>query len=94
MATFPCPVCGETLLTPRFTDDGVMICPFCGEEIDAPEGWGRLDNEPAAAIPTPVPEPGGDVVSRLERLAALHRAGELTDDEFASLKAKLLNAAL
>jgi hypothetical protein len=34
------------------------------------------------------------VVARLERLAALHKAGELTDDEFADLKAKLLKAAL
>ena len=94
MATFPCPVCNETLLTPRFTDDGVTICPFCGEEIVPPEGWGRLDNEPAEAIPVPVPEPGGDIVSRLERLAALHKAGALTDDEFAALKTKLLDAAL
>ena len=94
MATFPCPVCGETLLTPRFTDDGVMICPFCGEEIEAPEGWGRLDNEPPGTVPVPVPEPGSDVVSRLERLVALKNAGELTEDEFAALKAKLLNATL
>ena len=94
MATFPCPVCGEILLTPRFTDDGVMICPFCGEEIDAPEGWGRLDNEPAGTVPAPVPAPGGDVVSQLERLDALRKAGVLTEDEFTALKAKLLNAAL
>ena len=94
MATFPCPVCNETLLTPRFTDDGVMICPFCGEEIDAPEGWGRLDNEPAGTVPVPVPEPHRDVVEQLERLVALKNAGELTEAEFASLKAKVLNAAL
>jgi hypothetical protein len=38
--------------------------------------------EPSAAAP--------DVVTQLQQLAALHDAGKLTDDEFASLKAKLL----
>jgi hypothetical protein len=40
---------------------------------------------PAAA---PAPE---DVISRLERLAALHAAGALTDEEFASLKKTALS---
>ena len=33
---------------------------------------------------------GGDSVERLERLAALHRSGALTDEEFAAAKARLL----
>ena len=33
---------------------------------------------------------GGDPVERLERLAALHRSGALTDEEFAAAKARLL----
>ena len=36
------------------------------------------------------PPTGGDFLARLERLAALHNAGALTDDEFALGKAKLL----
>lgn len=32
----------------------------------------------------------GDLVGALERLAALHRAGQLTDDEFASAKDRIL----
>lgn len=80
--TFPCPVCGEELLTPRFTDDGVMICPLCGEEIEAPEGWGRGDV--GAALE------GGDIATQLERLAALHDRGALTDEEFRRLKVRLI----
>ena len=91
--TFPCPVCNEELLTPRFTDDGVMICPLCGEEIEAPEGWGRLD-QPAAPsavrVPGSAPEAASDVVSQLERIAALRDRGVLTEAEFAAMKAKLL----
>jgi hypothetical protein len=33
---------------------------------------------------------GGDSIDRLERLAALHRSGALTDEEFAAAKARLL----
>jgi hypothetical protein len=33
---------------------------------------------------------GGDSIERLERLAALHRSGALTDEEFAAAKARLL----
>ncbi|OLT49510.1 hypothetical protein BJF88_16110 [Cellulosimicrobium sp. CUA-896] len=33
---------------------------------------------------------GGDVVDRLERLAALHRGGALTDAEYARAKQRLL----
>src|SRR3954454_2277091 len=33
---------------------------------------------------------GGDAIERLERLAALHRSGALTDEEFAAAKARLL----
>ena len=33
---------------------------------------------------------GGDAVERLKRLAALHRSGALTDEEFAAAKARLL----
>jgi Short C-terminal domain len=45
--------------------------------------------EPAAA-PAAAPAPE-DVISRLERLAALHAAGALTDEEFASLKKTALS---
>jgi hypothetical protein len=42
--------------------------------------------------PTTAAAPSDDTVSRLERLAALHAQGVLTDDEFAQQKAKLLGS--
>ena len=39
---------------------------------------------------TPVPPASGDVLDGLERLAALHQQGALTDVEFSAAKAKLL----
>jgi hypothetical protein len=40
---------------------------------------------------SPSPSPSGDVVDRLKELAALHDAGALSDAEFATSKAKLLD---
>ena len=46
---------------------------------------------PAPPAPaTPVPPASGDVLDGLERLAALHQQGALTDVEFSATKAKLL----
>ena len=42
------------------------------------------------APPAPVPPASGDVLDGLERLAALHQQGALTDVEFSAAKAKLL----
>ena len=39
---------------------------------------------------TPVPPASGDALDGLERLAALHQQGALTDAEFSAAKAKLL----
>lgn len=53
-----------------------------------------------AAAPAPVPavEPTGgkslpsdDVIAKIERLAALHTAGALTDEEFTELKSRALS---
>ncbi|HEY7105111.1 MAG TPA: SHOCT domain-containing protein [Acidimicrobiia bacterium] len=44
---------------------------------------------PQPTVPAP-PAAGGDSVAELERLAALHSSGALTDDEFAAAKASLL----
>lgn len=48
----------------------------------------------AAPSPSPAPSPrsapSGETVSRLERLAALHARGALTDEEFAQQKARIL----
>ncbi|QIK72204.1 SHOCT domain-containing protein [Propioniciclava coleopterorum] len=43
--------------------------------------------QPAAPVPAPQ---GGDTLGDLERLAALHQQGALTDGEFAAAKARLL----
>lgn len=55
------------------------------------------EQQQAAAPQYPPPQPapaapaGGDVVSQLERLAALQQQGILTPEEFAAEKAKILN---
>ena len=38
-----------------------------------------------------LPSRGGDDISKLERLKALHDSGALTDEEFAARKAELLD---
>jgi hypothetical protein len=49
----------------------------------------------AAAAPAPAPAPaaaagGDDTITRLQKLADLHTAGALTDEEFAAAKAQVL----
>ncbi len=43
-----------------------------------------------AVEPVPVAAPADDLLSKLERLAALHASGALTDDEFAAVKASII----
>jgi hypothetical protein len=45
---------------------------------------------PEPAQPAPPPAPEADPIERLKELGALHEQGVLTDEEFASQKAKIL----
>jgi hypothetical protein len=49
-----------------------------------------LAAETAMQPPAPAAEFGGDTVAQLAQLAELHRAGALSDDEFAQAKARVL----
>ena len=48
--------------------------------------------EPAPPAPPPPAPSVADATSELERMAALHESGALSDDEFATAKQKILNA--
>jgi hypothetical protein len=54
----------------------------------------QLGATPSGPAPTPTavqpPRPGADLTSSLERLAALHAAGELNDVEYRAAKARLI----
>ena len=58
--------------------------------------WDQQDQEQyeqeqaAAPAQAPPPEPEDDTTERLQNLAQLHTQGVLTDEEFASAKAKIL----
>jgi hypothetical protein len=56
------------------------------------ERWAEQDdaNAPAPAAAAPA-APAPDPIEQLKELAALHDQGVLTDDEFATQKAKVLN---
>ncbi len=45
----------------------------------------------AVAAPAPAAAPADDSMAKLQQLAQLHQSGVLTDEEFASAKAKILN---
>ena len=59
---------------------------FVGETRGRVSDWLEARRAPAAA-PPPV---GGDTTARLANLADLHARGELTDEEYASAKARVL----
>lgn len=63
-----------------------------GDATAAMRAWfhRRFAREPAVEPATPAN--GGPPIDELERLAALHENGGLTDDEFMSQKAALLGA--
>ena len=44
----------------------------------------------AAAAPAPAADAADDPIAQVEKLAKLHAAGALTDEEFAAAKAKAL----
>ena len=54
-------------------------------------GFVRKDDAPDAGFPGGGQNHGADNLGELERLATLHRQGELTDEEFTLAKAKVLN---
>jgi hypothetical protein len=68
---------------------GVMPAPAFAPPVTLP---GTAPTPPPAAAPQP-PRAGAseEVFSQLERLAALHQSGALTDEEFAAKKAELLS---
>jgi len=57
--------------------------------------WEQQQQQMAAQAPAqqaPAPAQQEDPMERLKQLAQLHDSGVLTDEEFASAKAKILNA--
>ena len=57
--------------------------------------WEQQQQQMAAQAPAqqaPAPAQQEDPMERLKQLAQLHDSGVLTDEEFASAKAKVLNA--
>jgi hypothetical protein len=62
-----------------------------GQPAFQPAGPVRLPTPRVNRLPRQAgPTPGSDLVNQLERLGKLHAAGELTDEEFALAKQKLL----
>ena len=68
-----------------------------GDQETALKNAGAGDAAPSARTPPvlptpapPLPSGGGELAEQLSRLADLHGAGLLTDDEFAAAKARLL----
>lgn len=75
--------------TLREFPDAVVSTAFLEDARERLSGWWEArraaSTSPAQAMPTP-----GDVTARLAALADLHTRGELTDDEYAAAKARVL----
>lgn len=63
---------------------------FFADTWDRVSGWWDEQRAAAAKPAAPVAAPATDVAARLAALADLHAKGELTDEEYASAKARVL----
>jgi hypothetical protein len=59
-------------------------------EAEAEASSQQPQQEYAPAPPPPAPSSGGSETDEIARLAEMHAAGTLSDEEFAAAKAKLL----
>jgi hypothetical protein len=71
-------------------------CPYCHTALDPWLGWRAMTKGIQRAAPASGPAEtrtagaGGSAAEEIERLAALHANGHLTDEEFSALKRKLM----
>jgi hypothetical protein len=81
-----CGVCGHLMKDHQTTP---TVVEYAAAAAPPPQPQVVVTTVPEASAASPQP-PQEDQLQRLERLAALHRDGALTDEEFAAEKAKLL----
>ena len=60
------------------------------QEQAAKEQGAQQAQQQAAPSPAPAPSGGGDISAQLQNLTNMHNAGQLTDEEYAAAKKKLL----
>jgi hypothetical protein len=59
------------------------------EQAAQQQGAQQAQQQPAAPAPAPSPS-GGDMSAQLQNLANMHAQGQLSDEEYAAAKKKLL----
>jgi hypothetical protein len=59
------------------------------EQAAQQQGAQQAQQQPAAPAPAPSPS-GGDTSAQLQNLANMHAQGQLSDEEYAAAKKKLL----
>ncbi len=60
------------------------------QEQAAQQQGAQQAQQQAAPSPAPAPSGGGDISAQLQNLTNMHNAGQLTDEEYAAAKKKLL----
>ncbi|HEY5165554.1 MAG TPA: SHOCT domain-containing protein, partial [Acidimicrobiia bacterium] len=69
---------------------GATSVQFTPPPSSSPPAWGTGTSVRMASPPSNAPSTGKDVAGELERLASLHRRGELTDAEYEAAKAQAI----
>jgi hypothetical protein len=60
------------------------------QEQAAKQQGAQQAQQQAAPSPAPAPSGGGDISAQLQNLTNMHNAGQLSDEEYAAAKKKLL----
>jgi len=81
---------GTVLMPIVGTFTGAVVGGVLGSKVGKKYGGALLDKLNSKAPSEAAPEDKKDVTAELERLAALHKKGVLTEDEFRAAKASLL----